>query len=146
MKKYIWIFSAAYFVLLLGLGFLADLFNFKAAPISFGMSALLGAGFAGGWQFNKDNNRLPTKKEKWTFAWLGLLCSWLIALLMFFVAFAILFSDEPLKMAMLLNLFNESKILNMVFILLGIAFISIFQILIIFFSFSWYTKISFNRT
>jgi hypothetical protein len=137
MKKYVFIFSAAYFLLTaLSAAFLAG----KSGGAGVNLAIAIGSSFLAAAMFVKAHGRAPTNEEKTSYAWGSLLASCLISLILVLAFISYSFSSQ--QIAAFKVLFANSAFL----ITVGIA-LFIFGVIYYFaikWSFSWYANRSAN--
>lgn len=138
MKKYTFVFSAAYLLLTLILAAIAELVEIKSGASGLGIAAVFGASSIAAWSFHKDHARVPTLEEKKSYAWQALLSTWLVSLLLVVCAIALFFSPADTKAILGLM---QTKLFLAIFAG-GALFISLVNYVAIRWSFGWYANLA----
>ncbi len=136
MKKYSIIFAITYFIVIFGLGEIAERFQINASMTLNILSTVLSVFIAALW-FAKEQNRQPSPDEVTTFAWQALAGVWIASMISTAIMFAFFISPSDV-MAMLKELSMGVLIVGG---LIGALIISVVYFFLIRFSFSALTKV-----
>ena len=113
MKHYLWIFTGAYTAALIVFGIISTFISFFTA-----------------WHFVKREKRIPTADEKIQLIWGSIACTFIISALLVFI-FALATGTSEAIIASL-------QLIPMWIWLLAIAFITLIEFAVFYFSYGWF--------
>lgn len=127
MKHYLWIFTGAYTAALIVFGIIS---TFISIGSSSGAPTLMVGGFFTAWHFVKREKRIPTADEKVQLIWGSIACTFIISALLVFIFVLATGTSEAIIASL--------QLIPMWIWLLAIAFITLIEFAVFYFSYGWF--------
>ena len=135
MKKYVVLFTIAYFLITVAIAGIAYFIDIGGGA-GLNIAAAMAASFFAGSQFAKEQGRAPTNAEKHTYSLLALASIWIVSLLLVVAAVAFLLPAKEIQALLGLVASGIFPIVAAV----GAAVLSLLYYFVVKWAFSWYVK------
>lgn len=127
MKQYLWVFTGIYTVALMVFGVLSTFIHIGSSS---GVPTLIVGGFFTAWHFVKREKRIPNADEKIQLIWGSIACTFIISALLVFIFVLATGTSEAIIASL--------KLMPMWVWLIAIAFITLIEFAVFYFSYGWF--------